>query len=72
MRPVTQATGHVAYLPQDGYYTMPLIGMTCCVVYYTRLSGVRISLLFVRIVMMCTHHQNDTYVSLFTRVAVTQ
>jgi hypothetical protein len=71
-RPVAQATGRVAYLPCGGYYTMPLILATRRVVYYARRSGVRLPLLCVRNVVTYTHHQNDTYVTLFAGVAVMQ
>jgi len=71
-RPVAWATGRVAYLPCGGYYTMPLILATGRVVYYTRHSGVRLPLLCVRNVVTYTHHQNDTYVTLFAGVAVMQ
>jgi hypothetical protein len=71
-RPVAQATGRVAYLPCGGYYTMPLILAKRRVVYYARLSGVRLPLLCVRNVVTYTHHQNDTYVTLFAGVAVMQ
>ena len=43
-RPVARAMGRVAYLPCSGYYTMPLILATHCVVYYARHSGVRLPL----------------------------
>jgi len=69
---VAQATGRIAYLPCGGYYTMPLILATGRVVYYTRRSGVRLPLLYVRNVVTYTHHQNDTYVTLFAGVAVMQ
>jgi len=71
-RPVAQATGCVAYLPCGGYYTMPLILATRRIVYYARRSGVRLPLLCDRNVVTYTHHQNDTYVTLFARVAVMQ
>jgi len=71
-RPVAQATGRVAYLPCGGYYTMPLILETRRIVYYARRSGVRIPLLCVRNVVTYTHHQKDTYVTLFAGVAVMQ
>jgi len=71
-RPVAQATGRIAYLPCGGYYTMPLILATRRVVYYSRRSGVRLPLLCVRNVVTYTHHQNDTYVTLFAGVAVMQ
>jgi hypothetical protein len=72
MRPVAQATGRVAYLFCGAYYTMPLILATRRVVYYARRSGVRLPLLCVWNVVTYTHHQNDTYVTLFARVAVMQ
>jgi len=59
MRLVAQATGHIAYLPCAGYYTMPLILATRPVVYYTRRPGIRLSLLSVQHVVMYTHLQND-------------
>jgi len=71
-RPVARATGRVAYLPCNGYYTMPLILATRRVVYYARRSGVRLPLHCVRNVVTYTHHQNDTYVTLFAGVAVIQ
>jgi len=71
-RPVAQATGRVTYLPCGGYYTMPLILAMRRVVYYARRSGVRLTLLCVRNVVTYTHHQNDTYVTLFAGVAVMQ
>jgi hypothetical protein len=71
-RPVTQATGRVAYLPCGGYYAIPLILAMRRVVYYARRSGVRRPLLYVRNVVTYTHHQNDTYVTLFAGVAVMQ
>jgi len=71
-RSVAQATGRIAYLPCGGYYTMALTLATCRVVYYTRRSGVRLLLLYVRNVVTYAHHQNDTYVTLFTGVAVMQ
>jgi hypothetical protein len=64
-RPVTQATGRVAYLPCGGYYTMPAILGMRRVVYYARRPGVRRPLLWVRNVVTYTHHQNNTYVALF-------
>jgi hypothetical protein len=72
MQPVAQATGCDSYLPCGGYYTMPLIVVMGRVVYYTRRSGVRLPLLCVRNVVTLTHHQNDTYVTLFAGVAVMQ
>ena len=42
------------------------------VVYYARRSGVRLTLLCARNVVRYTHHQNDTYVTLFAGVAVMQ
>ena len=71
-RPVAQATGRVPYLPCSHYYTMPLILATRRVVYYVRRSGVWLPILFVRNVVTNTHHQNDTYVTLFAGVAVRQ
>jgi len=71
-RPVAQAMGRIAYLPCGGYYTMPLILAMRRVVYYTRRSGVRLPLLCIWNVVMYTHHQNDTYVTLFAGVAVLQ
>ena len=71
-RAVAQATGRVAYLPCGGYLTMPPILATRRVVYYSRRSGVRLPLLCVRNVVTYTHHQNDTYVTLFAGVAVMQ
>jgi len=71
-RPVAQATGRIAYLHCVSYYTMPLILAMRRVVYYTRRSGVRLPLLCIRNVVMYTHHQNDTYVTLFAGVAVMQ
>jgi hypothetical protein len=71
-RPVAHATGRIAYLPCDVYYTMPLILAPHRVVYYSRRSGVRLPLLYVRNVVTYTHHQNDTYVTLFAWVAVIQ
>ena len=71
-RPVAQATGRVAYLICGGYYTMPHILATRRVVYYARRSSVRLPLLCVRNVVTYTHHQNDTYVTLFAGVAVMQ
>jgi hypothetical protein len=71
-RSVVQAMGRVAYLPCGGYYTMPLILATRCVVYYACRSGVRLPLLCVRNVVTYTHHRNDTYVMLFAGVAVMQ
>jgi hypothetical protein len=71
-RPVAQATGRVAYLPCGSNYTMPLILATRRVVYYARRSGIRLPLLCVRNVVTYTHHQNDTYVTLFAGVAVMQ
>jgi hypothetical protein len=69
-RPITQATGRVAYLPCGGYYTIPLIRATRSVVYSARRSGVRLPLLCVWNVVTYTHHQNDTYVPLFAGVTV--
>ena len=71
-RLVAQATGRVAYLPCGGYYTMPLILATRRVVYYAHRSGVRLPSLCVRNVVTYTHHQNDTYVTLFAGVTVMQ
>ena len=71
-RPLAQAMGCVPYLPCGSYYTMPLIQATRRVLYYARRSGVRLPLLCVRNVVMYTHHQNDTYVTLFAGVAVMQ
>jgi len=70
--PVAQAMGRVAYIPCGGYYTMPLILPTRCVVYYAHRSSVRLPLLCVRNVVTYMHHQNDTYVTLFPGVAVMQ
>jgi len=72
MLPFTQATGRIAYHPCCGYYTMPLILATHRIVYYARRSGVRLPLLCVRNLATYTHHRNDTYVTLFARVAVMQ
>jgi len=69
-RPVAQAMCRVAYLPCGGYYTMPHILATRCVVYYARRSAVKLPWLCVRNVVTCTYHQNDTYVTLFAGVAV--
>ena len=71
-RPVAQATGRVAYLPCGGNDIMPRILATCRVVYYAPRSGVRLPLICVRNVVTYTHHQNDTYVTLFAGVAVMQ
>jgi hypothetical protein len=71
-RPVAQAIGHVAYLPCGGYYSMPLILATRCVVYYARRSGVRLPLLCLWNVLTYTHHQYDKYVTPFAGVAVMQ
>jgi hypothetical protein len=71
-RPVDRATGRVAYLPCGGYFTMPLILVTRRVVYYARRSGVRLPLICVWNEVTYTHHQNDTYVTLFAEVAVMQ
>ena len=70
--PVAQAMGRVAYIPHGGYYTMPRIVAARRVVYYTRRSGIRLPLLCVRNVVTYTHHQNNTYVTLFAGVAVMQ
>ena len=51
---------------------MPLILATRRVVYYARRSDVRVPLLCVRNMVTYTHHQNDTYVTLFAGVAVMQ
>jgi len=51
---------------------MPSIPATRRVVYYSRRPGGRIPLLCVRNVVTYTHHQNDTYVTLFAGVAVMQ
>jgi len=58
--------------PSDGYYTMPCILARRCVVYCARRSGVTLPLLCIRNVVTFIHHQNDTYVTLFTGVAVMQ
>jgi hypothetical protein len=71
-RPVAQVTGRVGYLPCGGYYTMHLILATSRVVFYAGRSGVRLPLLCVQNVVTYTHHQNDTYVTLFAGVAVMQ
>ena len=71
-RPIAQVTGRVPYLPCGGYYTMPHILATHRVVYYARRSGVRLPLLCIQNVVTYTHHQNDTYVTLFAGVAVMQ
>ena len=68
MGPVTQATGRVAYLICGGYFTMPLIPATQCVVYYTRRPGIRLPSLCIRNVVTYTHHQNDTCVNLFAGI----
>jgi hypothetical protein len=70
--PITQTTGRVVYLPCSGYYAMPLILATRCVVYYARCSGVRLLLLCGRNVVTYTHHQNDKYVTLCAGFAVMQ
>ena len=70
--PVAQATGRVAYLPCGGIYTMPLILAMHRIVYYARHSGISLLLLCIRNVVTYTHHQNDTYVTLFAGVAVMQ
>jgi hypothetical protein len=71
-RPVPQVTGGVAYLPCGGYYTMALILARRRVVYYACRSGVRLPVLCVRNVVTYTHHQNNTYVTVFAGVAVMQ
>jgi len=72
MSPVAQAAGRVAYIPCGGYFTIPDIRATRRVVYYARRSGIRLPLLSVRNVVTYTHHQSDTYVTLFAGVAVMQ
>jgi hypothetical protein len=72
VQPIAQVMGRVAYLPCGSYYTMPLILATCRVVYYAYRSGVRLPLLCVRNVVTYRHRQNDTYVTLYTGVAVIQ
>jgi hypothetical protein len=72
MRPVAQAMGRVEYLPCDGYFTMPRILATRRIVYDARRFSVRLSLLWVCNVVTYTHHQNDTYVTLFAGVTVMQ
>jgi len=72
-RHVAQATGRIAYLPCDGYYTMAPIAATRRVEYYpmdTRQSGVALPLPYVRNVVTCTHQQNNTCVTLFPGAAV--
>jgi hypothetical protein len=44
---------------------MPLILVTCRIVYYTRPPGIRLPLLWDRNVVTCTHNHNHTYVTLF-------
>jgi hypothetical protein len=51
---------------------MPLILETRRIEFYTRHSGVRLPLLCVLNVVTYTHHQNDTFVTLFAGVAVMQ
>jgi len=65
MRPVAQATGHIAYLPCGGYYPMYLIPSTRRVVYY----AVPVHAKY-RHVVMYTHRQNDTCVTLFAGAPV--
>jgi len=72
MRPVAQATGRVAYLTCGGHYTMRPILATGRVVYYACRSGFTLPSLCVRDVVTFTHHQIDSYVTLFTGVAVMQ
>ena len=72
MPPVAQATGRVAYIPSGGYYTMHLILAMRRIAYYARCFRVRLPVLCVRNVVTYTHHQKDTYVTLFAGVAVMQ
>jgi len=72
MRPVAQGTGHVACLPCGGYYTMRLISATRNIGYAARRGGVRLPLLSLWNVVTCSHHLNDTYVTLFAGVADVQ
>jgi hypothetical protein len=65
MGPVAQATGRVAYLTCGGYDTMPRILAMPRVVYNAHRPGVRLPSLCVWNVVMYTHHQNDTYLTLF-------
>jgi len=69
-RPVACAIGHIAFILCGGYHTMPLILAMRRIVYFARRSGVRLPLLCVWNVVTYTHHQNDTYVTLFAGVAV--
>jgi hypothetical protein len=71
-RRIAQVPARVAYLPCSGYNTMSLILAMGRVVYYSRRTGVRLPLLYVRNVETYTHHKNDTYVALFAGVAVMQ
>ena len=68
MRPVAQATGHVAYLLCGGDYTMPHIPATCCIVYSPRSPGVRLTLLGIWNVVRYTNDQNDRFVTVFARL----